>query len=187
MKRVLSGIGLGLSLALFLGLAACGTARSSLAPSAAGNPSDVAVSCVLYARAVSGIDIRGDAYTWWDSAAGRYLRGQVPEAGAVLVLTKTDRLQLGHLAVVRQVIDDRDILVDHSNWVPGKIIMGMQVQDVSPTNDWTELRFFNTDYGVFGSIYPADGFIYQLIQAPTVGAVTNPGGSSQLGLQAAAQ
>jgi hypothetical protein len=138
---------------------------------------------VLYARAASGIDIRGDAYTWWDAAAGHYLRGQLPEPGAVLVLAKTDRLQLGHLAVVRQVIDDRDILVDHSNWVPGKIIMGMQVRDVSPGNDWTELRFFNQDYSVFGSVYPADGFIYQVTSVPTVGQVD----SGELGLQAAAQ
>ena len=179
MKRVVSALGRALGLALFLGLASCGTTRSGIGPGAG----DVASSCVLYARAVSGIDIRGDAYTWWDSAAGRYLRGQVPEAGAVLVLAKTDRLQLGHLAVVRQVIDTRDILVDHSNWVPGRIITGMQVQDVSPANDWTALRFFNRDYGVYGGIYAADGFIYRLSQAPTVGAA----GSGQLGLQAAAQ
>ena len=188
-RRAYSTAGLVFILAV---LAGCGTGHGPAPAAVAGLPgagavqsdsSDVGVSCVLYARAVSGIDIRGDAYTWWDNAAGRYLRGQVPETGAVLVLAKTDRLQLGHLAVVRQVIDDRDILVDHSNWVPGKIIMGMQVQDVSPANDWTELRFFNLDYGVFGSIYPADGFIYQLIAAPTVGAAE----SGEQGLQAAAQ
>jgi len=174
-------------LSLFLSLAGCSAPRSGIGPTASTAPDDVAVSCVLYARAVSGIDIRGDAFTWWDGAAGRYLRGQVPEAGAVLVLAKTDRLQLGHLAVVRQVIDARDILVDHSNWVPGKIITGMQVQDVSPANDWTALRFFNQDYGVFGSIYPADGFIYRLTSRPTVGAASAAGGSGELGLQAAAQ
>jgi hypothetical protein len=186
MKRAISGIGRVLSLALFFALAACGTSRPGSGPAASGSPDDVAVSCVLYARAVSGIDIRGDAYTWWDTAAGHYLRGQLPEPGAVLVLAKTDRLQLGHLAVVRQVIDERDILVDHSNWVPGRIIQGMQVRDVSAANDWTELRFFNQSYGVFGSIYPADGFIYQLSTVPTVGAL--PLGSGQLGLlQAAAE
>jgi surface antigen len=183
MKQAFPRIGQALRLVLVLCLTACGTARSGSSPSTSSSADDVGLSCVLYARAVSGIDIRGDAYAWWDNAAGRYLRGQVPQAGAVLVLAKTDRLQLGHLAVVRQVIDGRDILVDHSNWVPGKIIMGMQVQDVSPANDWTELRFFNQDYGVFGSIYPADGFIYQLTTAPTVGAA----GSGELGLQVAAQ
>ncbi len=183
------GFGLVLVLAF---LAGCGTSPTasgvgSLPGAAASQSDDVGVSCVLYARAVSGIDLRGDAYTWWDSAAGRYLRGQLPEPGAVLVLAKTDRLQLGHLAVVRQVIDDRDILVDHSNWVPGKIITSMQVEDVSPANDWTALRFFNQDYGVFGGVYAADGFIYKPVPGPAISAVPAPSDSSELGLQAAAQ
>lgn len=147
-------------------LAGCGTQQASRPPVSSALPGvsdpDLGGSCVLFARASSGIDIRGDAWSWWDLAAGRYLRGQVPEVGAVLVLTQTDRLRLGHLAVVRQVIDTRDILVDHSNWVPGRVITGMAVRDVSPANDWTALRFFNPQYGVFGSIYPADGFIYQM-------------------------
>jgi hypothetical protein len=151
---------------LALALAGCGTQQASR-PNPVGPVPGVADdqlggSCVLFARATSGIDLRGDAWSWWDLAAGRYLRGNMPEAGAVLVLAQTNRLRLGHVAVVRQVIDSRDILVDHSNWVPGRIITGMQVQDVSPDNDWTELRFFNPQYGVFGSIYPADGFIYQM-------------------------
>jgi surface antigen len=144
--------------------------------------STLAASCVLYARATSGIALQGDAYTWWDAAAGRYLRGQVPEAGAILVLARTERLQRGHLAVVRQVLDERDILVDHSNWVPGRIITGMQVRDVSPANDWTALRFLNPGPGVFGSVYPADGFIYRTLPVPALSE-----GSSQLGPQVAAQ
>jgi hypothetical protein len=150
---------------LALLLAGCGThsdAPRPVGPIPGVVDNEVGGSCVLYARAASGIDLRGDAFSWWDLAAGRYLRGNMPEAGAVLVLAQTDRLRLGHVAVVRQVIDTRDILVDHSNWVPGRIITGMQVQDVSPSNDWTQLRFFNPQYGVFGSIYPADGFIYQM-------------------------
>src|SRR5215475_2435978 len=122
-------------------LAGCGSqSPRPIGPVPGIADSEVGGSCVLYARAASGIDLRGDAYAWWDLAAGRYLRGNMPEVGAVLVLTQTQRLKLGHVAVVRQVIDGRDILVDHSNWVPGRIITGMQVQDVSPENDWTQLR-----------------------------------------------
>lgn len=155
---------------LALALPGCGTEQASrpVGPVPGVADDQLGVSCVLYARAASGIDLRGDAWNWWNLAAGRYLRGSTPEVGAVLVLAQTNRLQRGHLAVVRQVIDPRDILVDHSNWVPGRIITGMQVQDVSPANDWTELRFFNPQYGVFGAIYPADGFIYQM--APLVPA-----------------
>lgn len=151
---------------LALVLAGCGTGQTSRPGATAALPGmvdpDLGRSCVLFARAASGIDIRGDAFSWWTLAAGRYLRGNMPETGAVLVLAQTDRLRRGHVAVVRQVIDTRDILVDHSNWVPGRVITGMQVQDVSPENDWTQLRFLNPQYGVFGSIYPADGFIYQM-------------------------
>jgi len=167
--------------ALFaVALASCSDTRGS-GTAGLGSPSALAGSCVLYARAVSGIALQGDAYAWWDAAAGSYLRGQMPEAGAILVLSRTDRLKLGHLAVVRQVIDPRDILVDHANWVPGRIITGMQVRDVSAANDWTALRFFNADTGAFGAIYPADGFIYQ----PTSAAAGSV--SSQLRPEIAAQ
>ena len=156
----------GTTALLALAVAGCGTQTASRAPVVGPVPgvvdSELGESCVLYARAASGIDLRGDAFSWWDLAAGRYLRGQQPEVGAVLVLAQTDRLRLGHVAVVKQVIDERTILVDHSNWVPGRVITGMQVKDVSPENDWTQLRFFNPQYNVFGAIYPADGFIYQM-------------------------
>jgi len=40
--------------------------------------------CVPFARLMSGIQIFGDAHTWWSQAAGRYQRGYTPKAGAVL-------------------------------------------------------------------------------------------------------
>lgn len=121
------------------------------------------LSCVPYARLVSGINLRGDAYTWWDNATGIYQRGGTPTPGAVLVLAQTNRLRSGHVAVVREVISTREILVDHANWVPGQVINGQHVYDVSPANDWTMPRFFNTEAGVYGSIYPAYGFIYNVV------------------------
>jgi hypothetical protein len=183
-------IGIIWSVVLLGALGACGTAQQTSpmpANAATGTPDagPVGLSCVLYARAASTIDLRGDAYTWWDAAAGRYLRGADPEPGAVLVLAKTDRLQLGHLAVVRQVIDARDILVDHSNWAPGRIITGMKVRDVSPANDWTALQFLNQSAGVFGATYPAYGFIYAPAPAQPRPAENSP--SSELGTKIAAQ
>jgi hypothetical protein len=150
-----------------------------------GDAGDLGQSCVLYARSASTIDLRGDAYTWWDAAVGHYLRGPTPEPGAVLVLSKTDRLRRGHLAVVRQVIDLRDILVDHSNWVPGAIITGMQVRDASPDNDWTEVQFLNPGPNVFGAVYRADGFIYPATPSPPKAADQML--SSDTGPQIAAQ
>ena len=42
--------------------------------------------CVPFARLMSGIQIFGDAHTWWQQAAGRYQTGFTPKGrgGAVL-------------------------------------------------------------------------------------------------------
>jgi hypothetical protein len=122
----------------------------------------IGTECVPYARGRSGIGIKGDAYTWWDTAAGHYQRGSLPLAGAVLVLRKTDRLRRGHLAVVTAVVGPREVRVDHANWQPDALITGMAVIDVSPANDWSQLRFWNKDARMWGRIYPAAGFIYNV-------------------------
>ena len=146
--------------------------NASLTPPPSGR------QCVPYARYLSGINLQGDAYTWWGSAAGRYLRGQLPMAGAVLVLSRSDRLGRGHLAVVRQVIDLRRILVDHANWKPGEVTSGMAVTDISPDNDWSELRFFNDEAQSYGAVYPAYGFIYKIAEAPSGGTTASSGGAA---------
>jgi surface antigen len=120
---------------------------------------------VPFARAVTGIEIYGDAWTWWDQAAGRYARGQAPQLGAVLTLRRDKRLRSGHVAVVAAIKSEREILVSHANWgsdgdTRGVIHARQPVIDVSPANDWTEVRMMNTK-GSFGRIYPAHGFIYQ--------------------------
>jgi len=123
--------------------------------------------CVPYARRVSGIQIRGDAWTWWDKASGVYMRGQQPAPGAVLVLAKTNRLRYGHLAVVTNQVGPRDIFVTHTNWGDDMISRrvtyeSLRVQDVSQTNDWSSVRFWNNEVEKFGFPYPAYGFIYNM-------------------------
>lgn len=120
--------------------------------------------CVPYARDYSGVQIFGDAWTWWSKAAGRYDRGTIPRRGSVLTLKKTNRLTAGHVAVVAAVVEPRKILVDHANWgdnarLRSKIHKRQPVIDVSPQNDWSAVRFMNTQ-GTFGAVYPAHGFIY---------------------------
>ena len=129
---------------------------------------DKFLQCVPFARAVSGIEIFGNARTWWAQAAGRYDRGQRPEVGAVLVLAGTARLKDGHVAVVHQLQSDpRVILVTHANWgndgnTRGVVHERQPVMDVSPGNDWSMVRMWNTK-GEFGSPYPAHGFIYNRV------------------------
>jgi len=169
-------------LAALLLLAGCATPRPAsdavTVPPTPSNPSlaslqayavnpGIGTQCVPYARARSGIGIFGDAYTWWDTAAGRYSRGRLPLAGAVLVLRKTNRLHYGHVSVVAAVVSPREIRVDHANWQPDAIITNMAVIDVSPANDWTQLRFWNKDARVWGRVYPAAGFIYNVPDGAT--------------------
>ena len=120
------------------------------------------LQCVPYAREHSGIEIRGDAWTWWRSAGGRYQRGHRPVVGSVLVFARTSRLSYGHLAVVTRVVDSRLIVVSHANWLNREQIhTGTPVKDVSPNNDWSQVRVWYTPGKVWGrSAYQATGFIY---------------------------
>jgi surface antigen len=124
------------------------------------------LQCVPYARFMSGIGLHGDAWTWWDKASGLFARGNHPEPGAVLSFPGTERMPLGHVAVVTQVMNERKILVDHANWPNafvrhGAISRDVEVADVSTANDWTEVRVQFGEGGPLGSVYPANGFIYE--------------------------
>ncbi len=120
------------------------------------------LQCVPYAREVSSIEIRGDAWTWWRSAKGRYARGREPSVGSVLVLSKTKRLRYGHLAVVAEVLSDREVLVHQANWLNrGRIHRYTPVIDVSPNNDWSSVRVWYTPGQKYGKrAYKVSGFIY---------------------------
>jgi hypothetical protein len=72
--------------------------------------------CVPFARAMSGIQLYGNAWTWWEQAGSRYRRGQTPRKGAVLVFRPNGVMQYGHVAVVSQVIGPGVLMVTHSNW-----------------------------------------------------------------------
>jgi hypothetical protein len=120
------------------------------------------LQCVPYARELSGLDLRGDAWTWWTKAEGRYAKGAAPRPGAVLVLSKSRRLRLGHLAVVAEVRNSREIVVHQANWLNGgQIHRYTPVRDVSKNNDWSEVRVWYTPGRVYGARnYAAYGFIY---------------------------
>jgi hypothetical protein len=121
-----------------------------------------ALQCVPYARDVSGIEIRGNAHTWWGQAEGRYERGSEPKVGAVLVLRSTRAMPQGHVAMVGEIVDDRHVLLDHANWSgPGRIERRALAEDVSEAGDWSQVKVW---YGPIGKLglraNPAFGFIY---------------------------
>jgi surface antigen len=119
-------------------------------------------SCVPFARELTGFQISGDAWRWWDASAGRYNRGRMPVAGSVIVLKRTGSMRRGHVAVVRRVVSAREIIVDQANWAPrGRVNEPARVIDVSAKNDWSQTRFWHQPTGQMGTgVYPAYGFIY---------------------------
>ena len=93
--------------------------------------------CVPFAREASGIQLFGDAHTWWDEAEGHYARGHEPKVGAVMSFRPHGPMTLGHVAMVSKVIDERTVLLRHANWSPidgrrGNVELDVRAVDVSP-------------------------------------------------------
>jgi len=138
-------------------------------PAAASNY----LQCVPFARAESGVDIRGNAKTWWAQAADDYERGEEPREGAVMAFAGTRGMPMGHVAVVKKVVSDREIRIDHANWSPingrrGQIERNVRVIDVSAAGDWSMVRVWYAPIGDLGlRANPVQGFIY-----PGQGAAT---------------
>jgi hypothetical protein len=155
-----------------LALAAIATpvgARSTIeiGDTAGGDSSSTApkrgyLQCVPYARQVTGIKIFGDAHTWWGQANGRYAKGSTPRVGAVMALRPHGNSRLGHVAAVSKIVDSRTLLIKHANWsARGKIENNVQAVDVSPDNDWSEVRvWYGPAQKLGGGRWPLYGFIY---------------------------
>ncbi len=124
------------------------------------------LQCVPYARQLSGIQIYGDAHTWWKQAKGRYQTGETPQEGAVLSLKSHGKMRLGHVAYVSKVLDNRNILLSHANWSPingrrGQIERNVAAIDVSKNNDWSRVKIWYAPIDGLGkTAYPVNGFIY---------------------------
>jgi hypothetical protein len=163
------------SIALALIVVACASVPPPLqgpsAPPVIAGPLDLppkiltdmaASQCVPFAREVSGVQIYGDAHTWRRQAEGRYRLGARPEPGAVLVMQGYNTTARGHVAVVTAIRGPREILVDQANWLNrGEISVRVPVRDVSPGNDWSEVRVWHIPTGQWGGrVYNSEGFIF---------------------------
>jgi surface antigen len=137
------------------------------------------LQCVPYARIVSGVDLHGDALTWWDQAGDQYKRGHKPKKGAVLAFKPKGPMTLGHVAVVSKVLDDRRVLVRHANWsVPGSIEEDVLAIDVSEEGDWSQVRIWHSPTAqmgartnpTYGFIYPAKAKLHSFTPDPALGS-----------------
>jgi len=143
----------------------------ALAVMAAGAPAAQAADawqCVPFARMISGIQIFGDAWTWWGQAVrAQYPTGVAPTLGAVLVFQRHGKMDKGHVAVVSQVVTERVIQVTHANWSRidgrrGQVEKDVTVIDVSPVGDWSQVKvWYDSSRDIGSTAYPTYGFIYQ--------------------------
>jgi surface antigen len=152
--------------------------HATLAPRAFERPADEAyeptaritnrrasLQCVPFARRESGVELYGNANTWWRQAQGRYETARTPLEGAVLVLHGYGNANRGHVAVVREVVSPRLIVVDHANWLNGgEITRDVPVMDVSEAGDWSEVRVWHVPGRHWGGrTYAVQGFILNLL------------------------
>jgi surface antigen len=142
------------------------------------------LQCVTFARQLTGMQIFGDAWTWWEKATGKYDEGHAPKPGAVLVFRPQGKMRLGHVAVVSQIITDRYIQVTHANWSPingrrGQVEDHVNVLDVSDKGDWSKVKVWYGPLNDLGTtVYTTYGFIYndkpEQIAAPESAPQTSP-------------
>ena len=131
-----------------------------------GAVADTYWQCVPFARLISGVQIYGDAWTWWRQASGKYATGDTPQTGAVLCFKPTGKMRLGHVAVISRVLTDRVVQVTHANWsriggTRGQIEKDVTVIDVSAQGDWSEVKVWYDPIRDLGTTsYPTHGFIY---------------------------
>lgn len=124
------------------------------------------ISCVPYARSITGMQISGNGGEWWNNSAGRYARGQRPQIGSVLSFRSSGGMRLGHVAVVSRIVQPRVLEIDHANWGGpgirrGTVMRNVRVIDVSDDNTWTRVRVqVGWTSENFGREYPTDGFIH---------------------------
>lgn len=123
------------------------------------NTSASAMNCVEYVKLATGLNLMGNAYQWWSSASNVLDRGYSPAPGAIMVFGRTARMHVGHVAVVRQILSSREILIDQANWHHGRVDHGVSVIDTSSMNDWSSVQV-EWQPKVYGGPFPITGFIY---------------------------
>jgi surface antigen len=123
------------------------------------------LQCVPFARRESGIDIHGNANTWWRQARGVYETTSAPQESAVMVLRGYATPNRGHVAVVKEIVSPRMIIVDHANWLNhGEITRDVPIMDVSEAGDWSEVRVWYVPGRHWGGrVYRVQGFILNML------------------------
>ncbi len=143
---------------------------SAYEPTARVTNARARLQCVPFARRESGVEIYGNANTWWAQARARYETTVEPQESAVMVLRGYATDARGHVAVVKEVVSPRLIIVDHANWLNhGEITRDVPIQDVSEAGDWSEVRVWHVPGRHWGArVYRVQGFILNILRDAAV-------------------
>lgn len=156
------------------------TSHKTTRPAASASSATNYLQCVTFARNFTGMQIFGDAWTWWEKATGKYEEGQAPKPGAVLVFKPQGKMKVGHVAVVSQIVTDRYIQITHANWSPingrrGQVEKDVNVLDVSEKGDWSKVKVWYGPLNDLGTtIYTTYGFIYNNGQGNAQASAAQP-------------
>ncbi len=146
---------------------------ATLSLPAAANAQSTFWQCAPFARVFSGIQLFGNAASWWNQAVGKYTQGSAPKLGSVLVFKAIGSMRSGHVATVTQVISDRIIKVTHANWggARGRVEHDVTVMDTSAKGDWSAVKvWYSPIHDIGTKAYPTYGFIYAGAKAMARGA-----------------
>lgn len=132
--------------------------------------------CAPFARMISGINIFGNAGTWWSQAAGKFARGSLPKVGSVMAFIPTKKMRIGHVAMVSKIVGAREVLLTHANWSRrGRVETNVRAVDVSDAGDWSKVKVWYAG-GMGISTYPVKGFIYS--DQPDTALAAAPAGAT---------
>jgi surface antigen len=131
------------------------------------------LQCVPFARRESGVELYGNANTWWRQAQAKYETSEEPEESSVMVLEGFNTTARGHVAVVKEIVSPRLIIVDHANWLNGgEITRDVPVRDVSEAGDWSRVQVWHVPGRHWGGrTYVVQGFIQNILAAAAGGAM----------------
>lgn len=83
-----------------------------------------------------------------------------------MAFAPTRGMPIGHVAVVSDIVSEREIRIHHANWSPingrrGQIERNVRVVDVSSAGDWSQVRVWYAPINGLGTrVNPVQGFIY---------------------------
>jgi len=84
------------------------------------------------------------AWDWWAHAAYLYDLGYEPRTDAVMAFSTLEPGHAGYVAIVKQMVNDREIVVHLANWhEPESGGADLTAVDVSAAGDWSQVKFWH--------------------------------------------